>query len=77
MKPVADAFSQKLHTIQRAISETQPALLSALAHVAGGADAALEEPRFIVEAMGIHIAVRPSQPHGEEPALAGMDRLGE
>ena len=45
-------------------------------HVAGRADAALEEPRLVVEAVRIHEAVRPAQAHGEEPALAGMHGRG-
>src|SRR3984893_13487328 len=46
------------------------------AHVAGGAKFVLKQPRLDVEAMRIDGAMRPLEPHGEGPALAGVD-LGD
>ena len=43
----------------------------ARAHVAGRAHAALEQPRFVIEAVRIGRAVRALQAHREPPALAG------
>ena len=40
--------------------------------VAGGADALLEQPCLVVEAVRVGIAVRALQAHDEAPALAGM-----
>jgi hypothetical protein len=41
-------------------------------HVAGGGDAADEEPSLVVHAAGIDQAPRPLEPYGELPALAGQ-----
>ena len=42
-----------------------------LAHVAGGPDVAFEQPGFVIEAVGIGVAVRPLEAHRQLPALAG------
>src|SRR5688500_14738879 len=52
-------------------------LLAAAAHIAGGTDTALEQPGLVIEAVGIEVTVRPPQPHGEEPTLAGMHSAGQ
>jgi hypothetical protein len=55
----------------------EPPLLAATAHVSGRADAALEEPRLVVEAVRIDETVRPAKTQREEPALAGMHAARE
>jgi hypothetical protein len=73
----ADRFARLLDPVRQAVALAEQAPLAALAHVAGRADAALEEPRLVVEALRVHVAVRPAQAHGKEPALARMHGLGE
>src|SRR5205809_232821 len=53
--------------------QSAPTSLGPRADIAGRPDAALEQPRFVIEAMGIDEAVRAAQPHGERPALAGVN----
>ena len=55
----------------------QPLRLSSFAagtHMAGRADAALEQPGFVVEAVRVHVAVRPLEAHPQLPAAAGLQR---
>src|SRR5205814_5653542 len=77
LEAIAHRFSRLFHPVEKAVSETQQSLRAAGAHVAGCADAALEQPGFVIEAVRIDVAVRPAQPQREEPALAGMHRAGE
>jgi hypothetical protein len=46
---------------------------AAVAHVAGGAQVAFEQPAFEVETAGIDRSVRAAQPHRELPALRRDD----
>jgi hypothetical protein len=41
-------------------------------YVTGRADAALEQPGLVVEAVRVDVAVRPAKAHRQPPALAGM-----
>ncbi len=43
-------------------------------HVAGRANAALEQPGLVIEPVRVGAAVRPAQPHRETPALPGPHR---
>ncbi len=46
----------------------------AAANVTGGADPALQEPGFVVEALRVGAAMRAAQPRIQAPALAGVHR---
>src|SRR6266550_3115070 len=52
------------------------AIVIVRAHIAGRAKFVLKKPRLDVETMRVNGAMRPLEPHGEGPALAGMD-LGD
>ncbi len=43
-----------------------------LPHIAGRAYALLQQPGFVIEAVGVGVAMRPLQPHGELPTLARL-----
>jgi hypothetical protein len=51
----------------------EQAIAVTCAHVTGGAHALLQQPRFVIEAARIRVAVRTLQAHRELPALAGLD----
>ena len=71
----------RAHRLTRALDEVgrtpderrQPLVGAAVAHVAGGAQIVLEQPRFEVEAGRIDVAVRPLQPHVQLPAFARVN----
>ena len=65
---IANALAQALDRITGAGVDQRR---RRVAHVAGGADALLEERELVVEAVRIEIAVRLTQPHREAPALTG------
>ena len=72
---VANRLAQHLNGIARTPDARVEAFGNILGtHIAGGADAALEKPGLVVEAMGIQVAVRSLQAHCEAPALAGPHR---
>jgi hypothetical protein len=65
--------AQALHRVRQAGRETvQQACRrrGAGAYGAGGADAAFQQPQFVIEAIRIGIAMRALEPHRETPALA-------
>src|SRR6476659_3943155 len=51
-------LARPFHEVERGRALAEQALLATLAHVAGRADSALEEPRFVVEPVRIEVAVR-------------------
>ena len=65
---VANALTQPLDRMPGARVEERR---RRVAHVAGGANALLEQRQLVVEAVQIEVAVRLAQAHGEAPALAG------
>ena len=68
---LADRLSRPLHVVARAPGKRcRPGAFAGMRpHVAGGAQIALEQPRFEVESAGVDVAVRAAQPHDEPPAL--------
>ena len=68
---VAHALAQPLDRVAGAGVEQRR---RRLAHVAGGANALLEQRELVVEAVRVQVAVRPAQAHREAPALAGAQR---
>jgi hypothetical protein len=71
------ASSNRLRTAARQRAVRLEALAHegfAGAHMAGGADAALQQPGLDVEAMRVPGAVRPLQARGEDDALTGVHR---
>ena len=69
----AHAFADRLHPVRRPVHERVEALrIRARPDVAVRAHAALEQPRFVIEAVWIGCAVRPLHAHGEPPPLTGM-----
>ena len=73
-KAVADVFAQHLHRVTGTPDLSLDARGAGRTHVTGGADAAFEQPRLVIEAMGIQVAVRALEAHREVPALAGAHR---
>ncbi len=72
--PPANAGARPLHVIRCAPGEdVDPRIPTAVAHVAGGPQPALEHPRLDIEAVRIDGTVRTLQPDHEAPALAGGD----
>ena len=74
-KCVEDALAQSLahrfHPVRGRVHHArEPFSRTTRPHVPGRAHAALEEPRFIVEPVGIRRTMRALQAHGETPALA-------
>lgn len=73
---IANRLPQTLHRV------TEPPLIQPLRHLPGAAHAALrpqsllEKPQFGIEAIGIHQAVQPTQPHLKTPTLSGSGLLG-
>ena len=71
----ADRFARALDHVRRAVHHARRAARGRrAAHVAGRAEAALEQPDLVVEAVRIGSAVRTLQAHRELPALAGAHR---
>ena len=77
VEAIAYRLARLLHPIERRIPGADASRLGARAHITGGADAALEEPGLVIEAVRVHEPVRPAQPHREGPALAGVHHGGE
>jgi hypothetical protein len=69
--PVANALAQPLDRMTSARVEQRR---RRVAHVAGGANALLEQRQLEVEAVRVEVAVRLAQAHREAPALAGAQR---
>ena len=68
---LAHPLARALHAVAPSPAErVDPRVRGRLAHVAGGAQAALEEPGLEVEPARIRVAVRALQPHDQPPALA-------
>src|SRR6185295_10174847 len=65
VEAIAHRFAQLLDAIEERAGSKLPHAhaprLGPRAHIAGGADAALEKPRLVIEAMRIDEAVRPAQ----------------
>src|SRR5712671_1141226 len=74
---IPNRLARCFYQVEEVVARAEPPLLAALADVAGGADAALEEPGLVIEAVRVDVAVRAAQAHREQPALAGMHRAGE
>src|SRR3954469_9753971 len=74
---IAHRFARALDVIQWSTPVSQQPRLGSPAHVAGGADAALEKPGLVIEAMRVDESVRAAKAHRESPALAGMDRRAQ
>jgi hypothetical protein len=70
-KAVADGFAQHLHRVTGTPDLRLDARGAGGTHVTGGADAAFEQPRLVIEAVGIQVAVRALEAHREAPALTG------
>jgi len=66
---VTHALAQSVDRIARRFGDQ--ARRRCVAHIAGGANALLEQLELVVEAVRIQVAMRPAQPHRESPALAG------
>jgi hypothetical protein len=74
---IADRLARAFDQVEEIIPRAEKLRPAPLAHVSRRADAALEQPGLVVEAVRIDVAVRAAQPHGQEPSLAGMDRAAE
>jgi len=69
----ADLLAQPLDVVARSAGErVQAAIAIVVANVDRRAKLVLEQPRFDVEAVRVDRAVRPLEPYGEAPALAGV-----
>ena len=53
---------------------TQPGIILVIHHVPGGPQPVLEQPGLVIEAAGVHVAVRPLQPYRQLPRLTGPHR---
>src|SRR6185295_5901515 len=73
-KTVAHRLTRALDVIQRRMPMTQETRLGTGAHITRRADASLEQPSLVIEAMRIHQAMRAAKAHGERPALARVHR---
>ena len=69
LEAVAHVLARLLYAVGRRRAQAQALRARPRPHITGRADAALDQPCFIVEAMRIEIAVRRTQPNGESPAL--------
>ena len=73
-----DPVSRPRHHRRETLGRDLRALIACAArghsHVAGRANAALEEPGLVIESVRVGAAVRPAQPHREAPALPGAHR---
>ena len=77
LERVQDAHANQLarprNTVCRSAGEgVDPTVALAVAHVTGGAQLVLKQPRLDVEAVWIDRAVRTFQAHRQVPALAGV-----
>ena len=77
VEAIAHRLARALDVIERRMALAEPPRLGPRAHVAGRADAALEEPRLVIEAVRIDEPMRPAQAHRERPALARVHAAGE
>ena len=75
-KTRAHGFADALDAVARAVPFADLHLLAALPYVACCADSALEQPRFVIEAVRVHAAVRALEPDRKQPALAGVHAGG-
>src|SRR5471032_1750021 len=67
------------HIIEAEDEIVQPLIIGRRTHVAGRAQALLQQPDFVIEAHRVGVAVRALQAHGELPALARLhvaDHIG-
>jgi hypothetical protein len=69
---LAHGFARAPDQVHWRMAGAEQARRRPLAHVAGRADPALEQPGLVVEAVRVEVPVRPAQPHREQPALARM-----
>src|SRR5713226_8599845 len=74
-EPVAHRLPCLLDPVQKTISGSKSFLFTPATHISGRADAALEQPGFVIEAVRIDQPVRPTQAQREEPALAWMNAV--
>src|SRR5207302_2220571 len=72
VEAIAHRFTRALDEIEERVALAEAPWLGPRANIARRADAALEEPGLVVEAVRIHEAVGSPQAHGECPTLAGM-----
>ena len=72
LEAVAHRFSRLLDPVEDVVSTPSCRCTPVCLHISGRADAALEQPCLVVEAVRIDVAVRPAQPHRQQPALARM-----
>ena len=71
-KAAADRLAQPFDRITGSCDEVvEP--LAAAADAAGGADVAFEQPGLVVKTVGVGVAVRAFEAHGETPTLAGAN----
>ena len=71
---LADALARALHVIVRATGEGADADVGRIvAHIAGGAQVVLEQPRLEIEPVRVDVAVRPLETHRQRPALSGVN----
>ena len=72
---VANRFARALDVVERRARERIDAPVRLVRpHVTGGAQVALEQPRFEIEPAAVRVAVRATQPHVQRPAFRRADR---
>src|SRR4051812_1329790 len=74
-KPRANCLAHLLDAVAEVVPLADFLLLASLPDITGRADAPLQKPRFIVEAIRIYSAVRPLEAHREQPAFARMNTV--
>src|SRR5688572_32861918 len=58
LEPIAHRFARAFHVIEKAVAGSEATTLALLPHVPRRSQAALEQPGFVIEAVGIDVAMR-------------------